>query len=64
MIEILNDLKEYCEDCPYMTLSHSETLGSGKLSYTCKYKRICEHWVLKIKKMTRKVDDESWESEE
>jgi len=48
MIKILNDLKEYCEDCPYMTLVHCETLGSGKLAYTCKYKRICEHHVKKI----------------
>ena len=48
MINILNDLKEYCEDCPYMNLIHCETLGSGKLAYTCKYKRICEHCVEKI----------------
>lgn len=42
MIKILNDLKEYCKDCPYMVLTHCETLGSGRLAYTCKYKRICE----------------------
>lgn len=51
MIKILNDLKEYCEDCPYMELRHFEALGSGKLAYSCKYKRICEHMAEKgIKK--------------
>lgn len=30
-----------------MNLTHCETLGSNKLAYTCKYKRICERCVNK-----------------
>lgn len=48
MLYIINDLKEYCEGCPYMILTHGESLGSGKFAYTCKYKRICERCVKKI----------------
>ena len=48
MIEILNNLEEYCKDCPHMVLTHFESLGSGKLAYSCKYKRICGHCIEKI----------------
>ena len=57
MINILNDLKESCEDCPYMVLTHCESLGSGRLAYTCKYKRICEHCVEKITEIMKKESE-------
>lgn len=62
MIEILNDLKDYCKDCPNMVLTHCETLGSGRLAYTCKHKRICEHCVEKFTdiqkdKQIKKIND-------
>ena len=36
MVEILNDLPDFCENCPYIELTHYETLGRGKVAYTCK----------------------------
>lgn len=58
MIEILNDLKEYCEDCPYMVLTHfCESIG-GKLAYSCKYKRICEHMAEKGIKKVKEAESE------
>lgn len=48
MIKLLNNLEYYCENCPYMVLTHYETLGSGKHAYTCKYKGICKRCIEKV----------------
>lgn len=42
MVEILNDLEEYCDGCHYCKLIVSEKLGSGRLGYSCVRKDICK----------------------
>ena len=49
MIEILNTLKDYCKDCEYMNLKCNEFLGSGRTSYCCRYKDICDRIYNKLK---------------
>lgn len=41
MIEILNDLPAFCEDCPHVCLIFKERLGSGKVGFTCKHLHHC-----------------------
>lgn len=41
MIKILNDLPNFCEDCPYLQLYHIETLASGRCAYSCRQLRQC-----------------------
>ena len=41
MIEILNDLQDFCKKCPYTHLVFKERLGSGLTAYTCEFMFMC-----------------------
>jgi len=42
MIDILNELPDFCENCPFIELYCNETLGSGKRAYSCKQLNRCK----------------------
>lgn len=58
MIEIINDLHNFCEDCPYTHLVFKEKLGSGVNVYTCKFLHICEGVYNKVKREIESQENE------
>lgn len=42
MVDILNSLPDFCEDCPYMNLVFKESTAVGLAEYTCKRLDICK----------------------
>ena len=59
MIEILNNLPDYCEDCPYIALYNSEILGSGRFAYSCKHLCQCMRLYTKFKKMEEREKNDT-----
>ncbi len=54
MINILNNLEDFCENCPYMRLRLNEHLGSGLVGYSCVNLNSC----IRVYKLNNKKGDE------
>lgn len=55
MIDILNSLPDFCENCPYMNLAFKESTAVGLAEYTCKRLDICKRVFNKGRAATNKT---------
>lgn len=58
MIEVLNDLQDFCKKCPYAHLVLKERLGSGHPVYTCEFMRMCNRVYNDSIRMKEQVESE------
>lgn len=58
MIDILNNLPDFCENCPHLRTKVHERLASGKIAFSCEQLRFCEIAVQQYKNRKEVVHEE------